>query len=1081
MKYKKIVCLLFVGLFHSLAIFSQSFPNTINGLALWLSADSIQQTDGSAIETWNSNANLGGSVSQAVATSRPTLIKTIPELNNHAVVRFDGNDYLDGGTSLLNIGNKGQTFFIVAKNTSTIGSFFAKSLYGPASYRFFLIYEGGKLYVSYGITSTLAYSAYGTSKLGKYDVLSGSIDVGNGGVSFFQEGSGVQNIESKLVSNFTSNFNFLVGAYNNKYGTLPPVSGYYLNGDIAEMIFYDHALTKLERQSIENYLRSKYFPGTERPQFSLGNDTIVTNTLKPLTLAIPDSSYFTGAQIAWNTGESTKSIQVNQSGTYSVNVVDSWGYIYGDTIEVLYPSIFQLQNQTICMGDTITWDSGLSGDYTYLWSTGETSRAIKISKEGDYSVQVTDNQGYSATTKSVHVAVDSFTTQASLGADRQICKGNRIGLEFGAEKAVHYTWQDGSTASTIAPQVSGTYSVTVTDVVGCVVKDTVAITIQGVAPIADFSYTNACETESTVFTSQSYTLDDAQIVKNIWIFENDTINGDIVEHTFSTYGAHIVQLITDNDEGCSGILHDTIYINAMPQVSFSPSLVCQYTPREIVPTATIAEGTIVSLTWNIAGETTQDSVAVVSSDTVGIIPVTLSLTSNTGCTASFSDGVRVVASTKITIEQTGHCIGDTLLFADATEYSAYNQMQSAYWLMDDTLKANYSNMVWYKPTDTLSHTIALYVKTMNGCTNVREHSFFVHKIPQPALDTVFACVNSDIVLKNMGTSVDSIRDYRWSIADSLRYDLEHPIISLQHPGTYSLSLEVGTNVSCYNSATSVIVVDEPPFAKFTFFPEKGADPLFVTFTNKSESASSYKWVFADSVESEEVHPTFLYLDKATSYAKLIAYSDHMCADSVIVKIPLTLADERLQVVDLQTSIDADGFISNTVQILNSGNVSITNIDLVVSSSDIPAVMESWEGELKPNEVLVYTFVSKQYDMQKSMPSYVCVDAEIVDPQGYQSYYSDRYCIDKTNDFMIYNVSPNPAKREMTLRFSTNARGTVTIICVDETGKIGMKNEFPDIEPGYHTLELDIMQLARGTYSLYVEQNNKRRVARFIKE
>ena len=271
-------------------------------------------------------------------------------------------------------------------------------------------------------------------------------------------------------------------------------------------------------------------------------------------------------------------------------------------------------------------------------------------------------------------------------------------------------------------------------------------------------------------------------------------------------------------------------------------------------------------------------------------------------------------------------------------------------------------------------------------------------------------------------------------------------------------MEVGTNVSCYNSATSVIVVDEPPLAKFTFFPEKGADPLFVTFNNKSEYASSYKWVFADSVESEEVHPTFLYLDKATSYAKLIAYSDHMCADSVIVKIPLTLADERLQVVDLQTTIDANGFISNTVQILNSGNVSISNIDITVSSADIPAVMESWEGQLKPNEVLVYTFVSKQYDMQKSMPSYVCVDAEIVDPQGYQSYYSDRYCIDKTNDFMIYNVSPNPAKREMMLRFSTNAHGTVTVICVDETGKIGMKNEFPDLEQGYHTLELDIMQI-----------------------
>ncbi len=1080
MKKNKIVVLL-IALCYSIVAVSQIVPTDIDGLSLWLSADSIKQEDGTSVEMWASNAEDGVLVSQVIATAQPTLVKSVAELNNKPVVRFDGNDYLNGGVSFLNIGKKGQTTFIVAKSNTANGSFYAKSLAGAAPNRYFFIYEDGTL-SDIVVNSTGKQSALAAvSKLGKYDLLSTSVDLSGGEMTLFQQNVGLKTRESPITSNFTSSYNFLIGGYNNESGGIPPVASLYLNGDIAEMIFYDHALTRIERQSIENYLRLKYNLGPERPQFSLGNDTIVSYGFKPITFSLPDSSYLSDAEIVWSNGQTSKSIQVSQSGTYSVNVVDSWGYVYGDTIAATYPNPTLIQNQAICQGQDLTWDCGLTGAYTYLWSTGETTRAIKISEEGDYYVKITDNQGYSITTPTIHISIDSFALQASLGADREICGGNSIGLVLGAEKAVHYLWKDGNTNATITPDVSGIYSVVVTNVSGCVAKDTVSITVQNMAPIADFSFSNACESQSTVFTSNSYTLDGAQIVKNTWVFENDTLYGSPVEYTFPTSGEYEINLISDNDEGCSAILHETVSIHAIPQVSFSPSVVCQYTPREIVSLSTIAEDSIESYTWDVAGVTTHDTITVISSDTVGIIPMTLSITSNTGCTASFSDNIRVMASTKIEIAQTGHCLGDTLLFSDATQYSPYNQMQQAYWLLDGTMEASYSSMIWHKPTDTLSHTMALYVKTMNGCTNVCEHQFFVHSVPLPKLDTIYACVNHDIVLQNKGTSIDSITNYRWNVADSLLYDVEHPIFSLSSPGIYPLSLWVETEVACDNSVSSAIIVDKPPIAKFTFFPEKGAEPLLVTFTNKSESAFSYKWIFEGTDVSYEEHPEYLFLDKTTSYAKLISYSKHMCADSVIVKVPLTLEDERLQIVDFQTSIDEDGFISNTVQILNSGNVSISNMNIAVSSSDLPVLMEWWKGDLKPNDVLSYTFVSKQYDIRKSMPLYLCIDAEIVSPDYSQSFYSDRYCLDKTNDFTIYHVSPNPAKRKITLDFSTNERGVVTIVCVDEMGKIGMKEEFANMEPGYHSLDIDLIQLARGRYTIYIEQNNKRKVTRFIKE
>jgi hypothetical protein len=41
--------------------------------------------------------------------------------------------------------------------------------------------------------------------------------------------------------------------------------------------------------------------------------------------------------------------------------------------------------------------SGATADYAYAWSTGETTHSIEVSKEGDYTVVVTNEAGCSET------------------------------------------------------------------------------------------------------------------------------------------------------------------------------------------------------------------------------------------------------------------------------------------------------------------------------------------------------------------------------------------------------------------------------------------------------------------------------------------------------------------------------------------------------------------------------------------------------------------------------------------------------------------------------------------------------------
>ena len=110
------------------SVFSQiTAPAEIAGISAWWCADSVQQESGTPVSFWNNLVNTTESVSQTVADNSPTLVKDVSEVNNHAVLRFDGNDYLDGG-DILDVGNVGQTAFIVARSNGNNGNFYSKSL-----------------------------------------------------------------------------------------------------------------------------------------------------------------------------------------------------------------------------------------------------------------------------------------------------------------------------------------------------------------------------------------------------------------------------------------------------------------------------------------------------------------------------------------------------------------------------------------------------------------------------------------------------------------------------------------------------------------------------------------------------------------------------------------------------------------------------------------------------------------------------------------------------------------------------------------------------------------------------------------
>ena len=115
---------------------------------------------------------------------------------------------------------------------------------------------------------------------------------------------------------------------------------------------------------------------------NIGNDTAVCNGDIVTLNAGAAASYL------WSTGEITQSINVTQPGIYWV-IVTNGNCSATDSINVSNLVIAASLGEDIvtCESHSVSLDAGSTGT-SYLWSTGETTKNIEVTKSGNYWVQV---------------------------------------------------------------------------------------------------------------------------------------------------------------------------------------------------------------------------------------------------------------------------------------------------------------------------------------------------------------------------------------------------------------------------------------------------------------------------------------------------------------------------------------------------------------------------------------------------------------------------------------------------------------------------------------------------------------------
>lgn len=187
----------------------------------------------------------------------------------------------------------------------------------------------------------------------------------------------------------------------------------------------------------------------------------------------------------WSNGDTTPNLLNVPAGSYNVVITDA-NQCSGSVgpFVVTNPSPFFVSIDSIVpssCGDTngavFASTTGGTGNIAYSWNTGSTNSFIDSLAGGGYTVEVTDANNCRDTATATVLVLGAPVLGIQV-IDNE-CHGDSLGeIEItpsGGTPPYTYTWNTGDTTSTISNLIGGTYSITVSDSLGCAAWDTFVI------------------------------------------------------------------------------------------------------------------------------------------------------------------------------------------------------------------------------------------------------------------------------------------------------------------------------------------------------------------------------------------------------------------------------------------------------------------------------------------------------------------------------------------------------------------------------------------------------------------------------
>lgn len=334
---------------------------------------------------------------------------------------------------------------------------------------------------------------------------------------------------------------------------------------------------------------------TVAPAFTIDvtDDLTLCSSTGTQLQAVPSSG--TGITYSWTPNNGTLSstsianpiATPTQTTTYGVSAANSSGCSASGSVTITVGQLFGLNvgaaQTTICQGQstqlnaTVTGGSGL----TYAWTgaglsgTSIPNPIASPSQTTTYTCTVTHAATGCSLTESITITVNTGYT-INAGADATLCStiGHQLSVQHNVPNPV-YNWSPATNLNaaniqspSIMVDATATYTVTVSDAIGCSVSDQVTIT-RAYSGIPVSQSVSACADTPPTLNAP------ASGVSYSW--STGAVTASIIP---AQSGAHTVTVTDAN--GCQAISTFNVTLHALPIVSLGPDLViCGTTPQTL--------------------------------------------------------------------------------------------------------------------------------------------------------------------------------------------------------------------------------------------------------------------------------------------------------------------------------------------------------------------------------------------------------------------------------------------------------------------------------------------------------------------
>ncbi len=317
-------------------------------------------------------------------------------------------------------------------------------------------------------------------------------------------------------------------------------------------------------------------PCTYNVQF---NDFITNNTG-----TLTSVSYNFGDNTSGNTSDPLHTY--GGPGTYTVTLITTSSDGCLDTIQkqlTIVPIINagtgsrSVVCNTDCNGEAWATPANGTPPYNYLWSTSATTDSIFNLCSGTYTVTVSDFNSCS-TTRTVTVNQPTPLSSSASATDDYcgaICIGTATGIATGATPPYTFTWSNGQTGNYIKNLCQGTYTVTITDALGCTTQtQTVNVGLQNIFPSLSVSIS-----DDTIYVGESVQLFAITNGATYTWAPSNILNSATIYNPVATPTQPVTFIVTINDSlGCP--VTDSISIHVKEVICYEPAI---FIPNAFTP------------------------------------------------------------------------------------------------------------------------------------------------------------------------------------------------------------------------------------------------------------------------------------------------------------------------------------------------------------------------------------------------------------------------------------------------------------------------------------------------------------------